>query len=49
MSRSSSLSDVSLVENDNLRNEYSALYEDVEKDIRWASLALGRKPEVCEN
>ena len=36
-----------IAENDNLRDEYSILYEDdVEKDIRWASIALGRKPDV---
>lgn len=31
-------------ENDNLRQgEYSPLYQDVEKDIRWASIALGQE------
>lgn len=30
-------------ENDNLRGEYTQLYEDVDKDIRWASIALGQK------
>lgn len=38
---------VNRLENDNLRDEYTALYtEDVEEDIRWASIALGRKPDV---
>lgn len=42
--------DVSCVENDNLRDEYAFLYEgDVERDVRWASLALGRKPDVSGN
>ncbi|KAL6721579.1 hypothetical protein ACLMJK_000683 [Lecanora helva] len=35
------------VENDNLRDEYVILYqEDVEKDIRWASIALRRRPDA---
>lgn len=33
-------------ENDNLRGEYLTLYEDVEPDIRWASIALQRKPDA---
>lgn len=28
-------------ENDNLRGEYSQLYEDVDKDIPWARIAFG--------
>ncbi len=39
--------DLVRAENDNLRDEYAILYEeDVEKDIRWASVALGRRPDV---
>ena len=33
-------------ENDNLREEYSKLYDDVEKDIPWARIALDRQPEA---
>ena len=34
------------LENDNLRSEYVSLYEDVEPDIRFASIALQRKPDA---
>ncbi|KAI9718413.1 MAG: hypothetical protein M1812_004134 [Candelaria pacifica] len=33
-------------QNDNLRNEYSSLFKDVEKDIAWARIALAKKPEA---
>lgn len=33
-------------QDDNLRKEYSELYGDVEKDIPWARIALGRRPEA---
>ena len=36
----------SCLENDNLRSEYVSLYEDVEPDIRFASIALQRKPDA---
>ena len=36
----------SCVENDNLRSEYVSLYEDVEPDIRFASIALQREPDA---
>jgi jumonji domain-containing protein 7 len=34
------------VENDNLRNEYSILFQDVQKDIPWARIALQQAPEA---
>ena len=33
-------------ENDNLRDEYSALYDDVEADIAWARVALEQEPDA---
>lgn len=33
-------------QNDNLRNEYSPLFADVEKDIAWARIALQKKPDA---
>ncbi|KAG9240571.1 cupin-like domain-containing protein [Calycina marina] len=33
-------------QNDNLRNEYSALYSQVEKDIAWARIALQKSPDA---
>lgn len=33
-------------ENDNLRNEYSKLYKDVEEEIPWARIALGHSPDA---
>ena len=36
----------SCLENDNLRSEYVSLYEDVEPDIRFASIALQREPDA---
>ena len=33
-------------ENDNLRNEYSNIYNDVERDIPWARIALGQNPDA---
>ena len=36
----------SFSENDNLRSEYLPLYHDVEADIRWASIALQKKPDA---
>ncbi|MCJ1256106.1 hypothetical protein MMC24_003926 [Lignoscripta atroalba] len=33
-------------QNDNLRDEYSELYQDVEEDIAWARIALARKPDA---
>ncbi|KAL9123348.1 MAG: hypothetical protein Q9187_000075 [Circinaria calcarea] len=33
-------------QNDNLRGEYSDLFQDVEEDIAWARIALDRKPEA---
>ncbi len=38
--------DTGTPENDNLRGEYLKLYQDVEPDIRWASIALQRKPDA---
>lgn len=35
-----------LAENDNLRGEYSDLYNDVAKDIPWARIALGQDPDA---
>lgn len=37
---------MSCPENDNFRGEYSPLYQDVEADIRWASIALQKKPDA---
>lgn len=34
------------IENDNLRNEYSPLFSDTEKDIPWARIALQQHPEA---
>ena len=34
------------LENDNLRDEYSNIYSDVEPDIPWARIALGQKPDA---
>ena len=34
------------LENDNLRDEYSKIYTDVEPDIPWARIALGQKPDA---
>jgi hypothetical protein len=34
------------LENDNLRDEYSALYDDVEADIAWARVALEQEPDA---
>jgi jumonji domain-containing protein 7 len=34
------------LENDNLRDEYSALYDDVEADIVWARVALEQAPDA---
>ena len=43
----SNLTNLGVSENDNLRDEYATLYqEDVEKEIRWASIALGHKLDV---
>lgn len=36
----------SLAENDNLREEYAALYADVEADIPWARIALESDPDA---
>jgi jumonji domain-containing protein 7 len=36
----------SILENDNLRNEYAALFSHVEKDIPWARIALQASPEA---
>ncbi|MCJ1241113.1 hypothetical protein MMC14_009117 [Varicellaria rhodocarpa] len=33
-------------QNDNLREEYAELYQDVEQDISWARIALDREPEA---
>lgn len=44
-SRSRLLTRFSL-ENDNFRGEYSLLYQDVEADIRWASIALQKEPDA---
>ena len=33
-------------ENDNLREEYLKLYEDVEQDIPWARIALDKTPDA---
>ncbi|SLM38298.1 JmjC domain [Lasallia pustulata] len=33
-------------QNDNLRGEYSSLYKEVEMDIAWARIALGRQPDA---
>lgn len=33
-------------ENDNLRDEYSSLHMDVESDVSWAHVALGRSPDA---
>ena len=33
-------------ENDNLRGEYSQLFEDVEEDVSWARIALEQKPDA---
>lgn len=33
-------------QNDNLRGEYEILFEDVEKEISWARLALEKEPEA---
>lgn len=38
--------DSSFSENDNFRGEYLPLYHDVEADIRWASIALQKKPDA---
>ena len=38
--------DSSLLENDNFRGEYSPLFQDVEADIRWASIALQKQPDA---
>lgn len=38
--------DSSFSENDNFRGEYSLLYQDVEADIRWASIALQKEPDA---
>lgn len=35
-----------VTENDNLRDEYSSLYSDVETDIPWARVALGQGPDA---
>jgi len=40
------LTDAESPENDNLRGEYLKLYEDVDPNIRWASIALQRKPDA---
>lgn len=40
------LTGVAFLENDNLREEYSKLYEDVDEDIPWARIALGRRVEA---
>ena len=37
---------ISVSENDNLRDEYSSLYSDVETDIPWARIALGQSPDA---
>ena len=37
---------LSSLEDDNLRGEYSLLYQDVEADIRWASIALQKEPDA---
>ena len=37
---------LSVSENDNLRDEYSSLYSDVETDIPWARIALGQSPDA---
>ena len=34
------------LENDNLRDEYSNIYNDVESDIPWARIALGQNPDA---
>jgi jumonji domain-containing protein 7 len=39
-------SNFSHLENDNLRNEYAALFSHVEKDIPWARIALQQKPDA---
>ena len=36
----------SILENDNLRDEYMPLYKDVDADIPWARIALGCKPDA---
>jgi hypothetical protein len=36
----------SILENDNLRNEYATLFSHVEKDIPWARIALQASPEA---
>ncbi|MCJ1417636.1 hypothetical protein MMC32_003980 [Xylographa parallela] len=33
-------------QNDNLRGEYSQLFEDVEEDVSWARIALEQKPDA---
>ncbi|KAH8672638.1 cupin-like domain-containing protein [Tricladium varicosporioides] len=33
-------------QNDNLRNEYSVLFKEVQKDIPWARIALNQTPEA---
>ncbi|MCJ1453653.1 hypothetical protein MMC28_004000 [Mycoblastus sanguinarius] len=45
-SRRDSLVKYSQTQNDNLRGEYAPFYKDVERDIRWASIALDRKPDA---
>jgi peptidyl-lysine (3S)-dioxygenase / protease len=34
------------LENDNLRGEYLSLFEDVQKEIAWARIALNKEPEA---
>lgn len=38
--------DLSCLENDNFRGEYSPLFQDVEVDVRWASIALQKEPDA---
>jgi jumonji domain-containing protein 7 len=35
-----------ILENDNIRNEYAALFSHVERDIPWARIALHNGPEA---